>query len=143
MENFMEQRLIAVGSRTGIFVDEHLGFVKYILIYEYKCGEIRLIQSRKIPQDDEHGDARWLNYIEIIKDCEAVLVTAAGARPKKIFRENGIRIILTKGTIEENLNEYFNEGILTNEKTGAGCGSSDCNNETTACMCGSEAGCNK
>ena len=94
------RNFIAVGSREGLLINQHLGEISNVYIYENKNNKPELIEVRTAPTPGK-GEIRWHEFAYIIKDCSAILVSGAGDNPEKIFSEHGIKIIKTEGFIND------------------------------------------
>jgi len=53
------------------------------------------------------GEGRWAALGERLKDCRAILVTAAGPTPQKALAATGIKIVEMEGIIDEGLKAVF------------------------------------
>ena len=111
---------IAVGSREGLLVNQHLGEISNVYIYENKNSKPELFEVRIAPAPGK-GDLRWHEFVYIIKDCSAILVSGAGDSPEKIFSEHGIKIIKTEGFIDDVISRIFT-GKKIIDKSNGGCG---------------------
>ncbi len=119
---------IAVASLEGALVNQHLGEAARFLIFErsdetesgYKYRELRMAPTPGA------GESRWKALGALLKDCKAVLVNAAGDKPKRAMQDTGLDIIEVDGMIEEALDYVFsNQPIpkrLQNEFKGCGSG---------------------
>jgi nitrogen fixation protein NifB len=114
---------IALASREGVLVNQHLGEATELWIFGKVKGEISLIEKRNIPLPGG-GDSRWKELAEILKDCRLLLAAGAGANPTKILDKHGIEVVLMEGMINEALLEAFGDGNLGRFKImWEGCGS--------------------
>jgi nitrogen fixation protein NifB len=93
---------VAVASRDGLFVNQHLGEATQVRIYKPSEKRSTLVDIRNIASE-AGGAARWLNMIEKLSDCCGILVSGAGATPRKIFAHQGITVAIVEGVIEEAL----------------------------------------
>ncbi|OHD05382.1 MAG: nitrogen fixation protein NifB [Spirochaetes bacterium GWD1_27_9] len=124
---------IAVTSMEGVLVNQHLGEAKEVLIYSYENKKPNLIEKRSTP-DSGSGNKRWIDFAEIIKDCSAVIVNGAGDNPKNIFYEQGIKVVVTEGMIDDILENYFNGKPLKSYKKREGCSKGiECSGNGTGC----------
>jgi nitrogen fixation protein NifB len=125
---------VAVASREGVLVNQHLGEAEYLLIYGKKNGTVSLIESRKTPESGG-GPSRWDELANRISDCSLLLVSGAGANPQQILTRKGIEVVEIEGLIHEAVQAVFDGKSLrhlTKRKmtacsaecsgTGAGCG---------------------
>ena len=100
---------IAVASHEGMLVNQHLGEATRVIIFKadkttpsgFSCVEVR-----KTPEPGA-GPARWSELAEILHDCSALLVSAAGPQPKRALEDHGVAIVEMEGLIEEGLSAIF------------------------------------
>jgi nitrogen fixation protein NifB len=123
---------VAVTTREGFLINQHLGQAREFIIYGYEKGRIKLVEMRAAPPAGS-GDQRWSEMADVLKDCQAVFTCQAGQAPVNALSDLGIKVIATEGLIEQVLTNYFNgqtpkpvrrptacQGGCA--KTGAGCG---------------------
>jgi nitrogen fixation protein NifB len=91
---------VAVASRDGLFVNQHLGEATQVRIYKPSERRSTLVDIRNIATE-AGGSARWLSMIDKLKDCCGILVSGAGAVPRKIFAHHGITVAIVEGVIDE------------------------------------------
>ncbi len=93
---------IAVSSQDGKRIDLHLGEADRFLVYTLDAENDKcvLLESRVTPFPGG-GRKRWEILSGILKDCRALLVSAAGDSPISVLREYGIEVMLLEGMIEE------------------------------------------
>jgi nitrogen fixation protein NifB len=100
---------VAVATLEGALVNQHLGEADRLAIFEANGelpGTFRLIEIRRTP-DEGGGDARWAALADSLKDCRAILVSAAGPAPQKALSMRGLKVIEMDGLIEEGLKAVF------------------------------------
>jgi nitrogen fixation protein NifB len=98
---------VAVASREGALVNQHLGEADAFFVYEQdEQGEVRQISHRPAARSGS-GDARWERLAQTLRDCRAVLVSEAGDHPKSKLAEKGIKVIATEGLIEDTVRAVF------------------------------------
>ncbi len=125
---------VAVASREGVLVNQHLGEADHLLIYGKKNGTVSLIESRQTP-DSGDGMRRWDELADRISDCSLLLVSGIGANPRQVLGRKGIEVLEIEGLIHEAVQTVFDGGSLrhlTKRKmtacgaacsgTGGGCG---------------------
>jgi len=130
---------VAVATMEGALVNQHLGEADRLAIYEQDLaapGMFKLLEIRQTPPEGS-GDRRWTSLGEQLKDCRAILVTAAGPTPQKALTATGLKIIEMEGVIDEGLKAVFaNQPVpasmkrrfngcgagITCKGTGNGCG---------------------
>jgi nitrogen fixation protein NifB len=105
---------VAVASMEGALVNQHLGEAERLLIFERhprQEGAFRLKEIRPAPEAGG-GEERWKELAELLKDCRAFLVSAAGRMPFGVLTQAGIKVIEMEGLIEEGLQAvYANQPI--------------------------------
>jgi nitrogen fixation protein NifB len=130
---------VAVATMEGALVNQHLGEADRLAIYAQDLaapGLFRLVEVRQSPPEGG-GENRWTALGTQLKDCRAILVTAAGPTPQKALTATGLKIIEMEGVIDEGLKAvYANQPVpaslkrrfngcgagITCKGTGNGCG---------------------
>jgi len=131
------RQFVAVATLEGVLVNEHLGKSEEFAIYALgAAGDYRLIEKRAAAPMGL-GDLRWQKLAEILKDCRAVLVSAAGAKPVGILRSLGLDVIEMDGLIEQGLDYVFKKRELPGRRMKKGCG---CGKEASPTAC-EKSGC--
>jgi nitrogen fixation protein NifB len=111
---------VAVASMEGVLVNQHLGRAQEVLVYAAEDAGYRLVAERKTP-DSGLGDERWKYLAEVLWDCRAVLVTAAGNKPVEFLKQHGVDVIEMDGLIEEGLEYVFHGTALRGKRMQRGC----------------------
>ena len=91
---------VAIASREGMLVNQHLGETGSLHIYTLRGEEVCYLEERRTPASGQ-GKKRWEELAEIVSDCRAVLVSAAGEKPCRILQDRGIRVAECSGPIHE------------------------------------------
>jgi nitrogen fixation protein NifB len=107
-----ERPYVAVATREGMLVNQHLGEAGRFQIWGQDNGAYRLIEERQAPAPGG-GGGRWLALAELLHDCRAVLVNAVGETPRAILEESGVRPVEMDGFIQLGLEAVFAGGDLT------------------------------
>ena len=100
---------VAVATMEGALVNQHLGEAERFIVYERDAetpGNFRLKEIRPAPAPGD-GDARWAELAGTLKDCRALLVSAAGPTPMKTLTQHGLKVIEMEGLIDEGLRAVF------------------------------------
>ena len=97
---------VAVASREGVLVNQHLGEATELTIFENKDGAYAEVESRKTP-DTGNGDARWTEMADLTKDCRALLVSGVGPKPTRILESSGLKVVVMEGLIDEALSQIY------------------------------------
>lgn len=114
---------VAVATREGLLVNQHLGEAVQVAVYEKSGNEYAVTGVRRLPEPGL-GVKRWLDMADLLKDCRAVLVSGIGPTPSKILAEKGLKVIEMEGLIEEALGSVFDGAELPAylRRRFAGCG---------------------
>jgi nitrogen fixation protein NifB len=129
---------VAVATLEGALVNQHLGEASRVAIFEQDIampGMFKLVELRKTPSEGG-GENRWAALGELLRDCRAILVTAAGPSPQRVLTASGIKVIEMEGIIEEGLKAvYANKPIPASLKRRfSGCGAGiSCKGSGTGC----------
>ncbi len=127
-----ERPYVAVASRDGAMINQHLGEATQVSIYKADANRSTLVDTRHIATDAS-GAARWLSIITQLSDCCGILVSGAGAVPRKIFAHYGITVAITDCSINEFLKAIAMEGDLSQiTKQSFSCGTS-CTSDASGC----------
>ncbi|MBN1498734.1 MAG: nitrogenase cofactor biosynthesis protein NifB [Spirochaetes bacterium] len=102
---------IAVASREGLLINQHLGETVSFHIFRNTPEGIELVETREAPSAG--SSERWEKLSEILADCRAVLVNGIGNNPKTVLEKNGIAVLVIEGLISEAAAAVF-EGRNTN-----------------------------
>lgn len=97
---------VAVASREGLLVNEHLGKAEQFFIFEKDNGSFNLVEIRNAPAAG-NGLQRWKLLSELLVDCRALLVSQTGEPPKEVLNEAGIKVFITEGLIDEALTAVY------------------------------------
>ena len=100
---------VAVATMEGALVNQHLGEADRLAIYGQDLaapGMFKLLEMRTAPPEGG-GEDRWAALGEKLKDCRALLVTAAGPTPQRTLAAAGLKIIEMEGIIDEGLQAVF------------------------------------
>ncbi|MDR3746068.1 MAG: nitrogenase cofactor biosynthesis protein NifB [Acidobacteriaceae bacterium] len=127
-----ERPYIAVASRDGLFVNQHLGAAEQVRVYQPAARRSKLVDIRNV-SSEAGGAARWLSMIDKMKDCCGILVSGAGPTPRKIFAHSGITVAIVDGLIDEALvATAAGDDLSSMVKPNFTCGSS-CSKEADGC----------
>ena len=100
---------IAVASQEGMLVNQHLGEAARVLIFKQDASSpsgIKFVEVRRTPEPGA-GPARWSQLADVLHDCRAFVVSAAGPQPRRALEERGLNIVEMEGLIEEGLATLF------------------------------------
>lgn len=97
---------VAVATREGVLVNQHLGEAEEFHIYNQLHGQTVLVDTRRAPPSGS-ADSRWCTMASWLKDCRAILVSSAGPKPTNILTEEGIKVVVMEGLISEALTALY------------------------------------
>ena len=101
-----ERPFVAVATREGVLVNQHLGEAERLAIYGRDGEGFRLVETRPAPSPGG-GRNRWLDLAEVLHDCRALLVASAGEAPWSVLAECGIKVLFMETLIEEGLDAVY------------------------------------
>lgn len=119
---------VAVATQEGVLVNQHLGVADRLQIWERDGDGFRQIEDRPCPSPGT-GPGRWEALAEVVADCRAILVAAAGEAPRKALEGRGVAVCEMEGLIDDALETVFagrDMGALRARRNGLG----------SACGCG-------
>jgi nitrogen fixation protein NifB len=102
---------VAVASREGVLINQHLGEADVLLIYKENGDKFELIEKRKTPAPGS-GNDRWLALAKVLKDCRVILASGAGPSPSQALQKQGIKVLLMEALIDEGLKAVFLGGDI-------------------------------
>jgi len=101
-----ERPYVAVATREGVLVSEHLGEAKELSIFGEKDGSYQCLETRETP-DTGGGSERWIDMAKNLSDCRAILVSGVGPKPTAFLRQAGLKVVVTEGLIDEVLERIY------------------------------------
>ncbi|VGO16031.1 FeMo cofactor biosynthesis protein NifB [Pontiella desulfatans] len=101
-----ERPYVAIATREGVLVSQHLGEAGNVHVYEQINGQTQPVEIRTLPTKGG-GDERWAEVGSILQDCRAILVSGIGPKPTRILRDSGIKVVVMEGLIEEALERIY------------------------------------
>lgn len=93
-----EKPYVAVATREGMLVNLHLGEASSLQIWG-PGGHGDYVLQEERPAPPPGTPQRWAKLADILKDCRALLVHAAGEAPREVLREYGIQVFEVEGFI--------------------------------------------
>lgn len=107
---------VAVATLEGMLVNQHLGHAQSFQIWGPKDGGFELVEERAAPPAG-HGGRRWLDLVETLRDCRAVLANRMGETPRQFLLESEILPVEMSGFISTGLQTIYNGGNVSALKT--------------------------
>jgi nitrogen fixation protein NifB len=112
-----ERPYVAVASEEGLLVNQHLGEAQQFWIFGRRGDGFVLVDKREAPTEGS-GTERWNELALLLNDCRALLVSAAGASPRRVLDNAGVTTHMTDGLIEEALDAVYQHRELPKVRTG-------------------------
>ncbi|SLM31675.1 NifB2 [Desulfamplus magnetovallimortis] len=109
---FSEHSFVAVATREGVLVNQHLGEAKELNIYDIRNERPQLVDRRELPQPGGM-DLRWHTIADILKDCHHILVSGIGDAPRRVLTERGFNVLTVNGLIPEVIHAVKHEDDIT------------------------------
>jgi nitrogen fixation protein NifB len=104
---------VAVATREGMLINQHLGEAKVFQIWgQGETGGYRLVEERQAPTAG-CGPQRWADLAAALGDCRMVLAAAMGETPRLLLEEHGIEPHSVTGFIEDALRAVYESGDLS------------------------------
>jgi nitrogen fixation protein NifB len=95
-----ERKYVAVATREGLLVNQHLGEAQTLWVYGLTGLGVKLVEKRAAPAPGG-GDERWQELGNSLRDCACLLVSGVGTRPLSVLSNTGIMVHRMEGMIEE------------------------------------------
>lgn len=109
---FDKRPYVAVATREGALVNQHLGEATRLQIWSQDEGGYKLVDERVAPKPGT-GPQRWDQLAEVLRDCRAMLAQAMGETPRSVLESRGIACHECSGFIEEALAAVFSGANLS------------------------------
>ncbi|OPZ69635.1 MAG: FeMo cofactor biosynthesis protein NifB [Verrucomicrobia bacterium ADurb.Bin474] len=127
---------VAVATQEGMLVNLHLGEAHQFHIFSREENGSFRHESIRMSPPRGSGDQRWEQLARSLRDCRALLVSAAGPAPREILEKSGVKVVEMEGMIEDGLACVF-EGrpipkLMQKRFTSCGAGVS-CRGTGTGC----------
>jgi nitrogen fixation protein NifB len=132
-----ERPYVAVASREGLLVNQHLGEAKEFIIFGQDPEEEgAYIEIERRPAPPAGGrEGRWEALAETLGDCRTLLVMVAGPSPREVLTRKGVAIVEMEGLVEQGLDHIYSGAALppkVTRETGCGRGVT-CGGDGTGC----------
>jgi nitrogen fixation protein NifB len=112
VDGAMARPYVAVATREGMLVNQHLGEAKTFQIWgPAEGGGYRLIEERRAPAAG-CGPQRWADLAALLADCRAVVAAAMGETPRMLLEEHGVVPHAITGFIEDALRAICETGDI-------------------------------
>ncbi|MFO7568516.1 MAG: radical SAM protein [Smithellaceae bacterium] len=94
--------LVAVASREGLFVNQHVGEASGLWIFGQKNGKAELVDRRPAPLAGGGAD-RWEALAQSLADCSTLLASGVGSGPLKLLEQSGLDVVVMEGLAKEGI----------------------------------------
>ncbi len=97
---------IAVATMEGVLINQHLGEAHRFQIWSRGENGYHMVEERPAPEPGG-GIKRWMRLARILRDCQAILTSGIGEKPREILSKSGIKPLEMSGFIEDGLEAVF------------------------------------
>ena len=96
---------VAVATESGTLVDSGFGNTKHFKIYSIDDGKVSFIKDIEIDTDfrvygKSHAE-HIASIVDLLSDCDAVVVSEIGPRPRSALEDRGKRVLIFDGDVDE------------------------------------------
>jgi nitrogen fixation protein NifB len=129
-------RLVAVATREGFFVNQHLGEADRLYVFKVDSDGTYASQAiRELPPEGGGAD-RWNAVADIVSDCRELIVSGIGAPPRRALEMAGITVHVVEGLVSEALSAIGQgKNLAFLAKHSPSCGSSCSGGASRGCGC--------
>lgn len=106
----------AIATSNGIDINEHFGHAKFFRVYEltdsgYEYKELRDAVAA-CQHSLGHDTTRFDKIIELLSDCDALIVQKIGPGAAAYLIEKGVRVFEVNGSIDAVLSKFISDKIV-------------------------------
>ena len=107
---------IAIATSDGFTINEHFGHAKFFRVYELGDNGYTALEVRDAVAACQHSlghdTTRFDKIIELLSDCDAVLVQKIGEGAAAYLISRGVRVFEVSGTIDAVLNKFIADKLI-------------------------------
>lgn len=107
---------IAIATSDGQTVNEHFGHAKFFRIYDTSDSSYEYKELRDAVAACQHtlghDVTRFDRIIELLSDCDALLVERIGAGAAAYLIEKNVRVFEVSGSIDAVLGKIINDRLI-------------------------------
>ena len=107
---------IAVATSDGFEVNEHFGHAKFFRVYDLGESEYTFLEVRDAVAACQHqlghDTTRFDKIIELLSDCDALLVQKIGPGAAEYLIRKNVRVFEVSGSIDAVLKKFIADKIL-------------------------------
>ena len=99
---------VAIASRDGVTVHQHFGHAERFHVYDVAPDRVALVEIRDnapscSPGEEKHG--AHLRTLDLLADCEALVVAAVGPHALRLIEARGIACYQSEDLVPDVLRE--------------------------------------
>lgn len=105
---------VAIATKDGIVVTEHFGHCSKYNIYNIDWNSYELVEQRWVTPPcymGSHSREGIIKVVEILKDCNKVIVNQIGPGAAGLVNDYGLNVITHKGYVLEILEQLKEQGL--------------------------------
>lgn len=107
---------VAVATSDGFTVNEHFGHAKFFRVYELGESDYTFLEVRDAVAVCQHqlghDTTRFDKIIELLSDCDALLVQKIGEGAAAYLIQKKVRVFEVSGSIDAVLDKFIADRIL-------------------------------
>ena len=107
---------VAAATSDGFSVNEHFGHANFFRVYDLRENGYDFVEVRDAvavcQQRLGHDTTRFDKIIELLSDCDAVLVQKIGEGAAAYLISKNVRVFEVSGSIDAVLKKFIEDGIL-------------------------------
>ena len=107
---------LAVATSDGITVNEHFGHAKFFRVYDINQSGYDFIEVRDAVAACQHrlghDTTRFDKIIELLSDCDALLVQKIGEGAAAYLIAKNVRVFEVSGSIDAVLEKFIADKII-------------------------------
>ena len=107
---------IAAATANGFTVDEHFGHAKFFRVYDISENGHEFVEVRDAVAACQHSlghdTTRFDKIIELLSDCDAILVQKIGEGAAAYLLARGVRVLEVSGSIPAVLDRLVTDKLI-------------------------------
>lgn len=107
---------VAIATSDGFTVNEHFGHAKFFRVYELTESGHKFLELRDAVAACQHSlghdTTRFDKIIELLSDCDALLVQKIGEGAAAYLIERNVRVFEVSGMIDAVLDKFVADKII-------------------------------
>ena len=116
LKGMINMAKIAIATSDGFTVNEHFGHAKFFRVYELTDTDYSFIEVRDAvaacQQQLGHDTTRFDKILELLSDCDAVLVQKIGEGAAAYLISKGVRVFEVSGSIDAVLKRFIKDKLI-------------------------------